>query len=228
MRLSQINMLLDIFSSMDFSYSNLGFGGYVFIPWGFSFSIVMFFSLGYFCNLLKKRTSHLFYIKGWFRDLTRFRGLYFFISGCFRMLLIGNIIGLFPYIFRPTSHIFFNACFSVVFWVSIFLSSYFLDPVGYLGHHTPMGSPLILSFALKIIELISKFIRPLTLCLRLSVKIRTGHIFIYLLRGGCFRSFTYFFVGLFVLGFYFIFEIAICFVQAFVFGLLLVKYAGEI
>lgn len=90
-----------------------------------------------------------------------------------------------------------------------------------------MGSPLVLSFALKVIELVSNFIRPLTLCLRLSVNISTGHIFIYLLRGGCFRRVLYFFIGVFILGFYFIFEIAICFVQAFVFGLLLVKYSGE-
>lgn len=188
---------------------------------------MLFFSLNYFCTILKNFMGHIFYTKGWFGNLKRYRGLFLFISCCFSLLLVGKIIGLFPYIFRATSHIFFNACFSVVFWVSIFLSSYFLDPIGYLGHHTPMGSPLVLSFALKVIELVRNFIRPLTLCLRLRVKISTGHIFIYLLRGGCFRSLSLFFLGVFALGVYFLFEIAICFVQAFVFGLLLVNYMDE-
>jgi len=101
-----------------------------------------------------------------------------------------------------------------------------------MSHLVPQGRPFALSFFLASVELISNLIRPLTLSLRLSIKITTGHIFITLIRVGLcgfltrFRFFSFFVLRV-VLGLYFLFEFAICVIQAFVFRLLLVQYIEE-
>lgn len=220
-------MLLDVFSSMDFYYRDFVSASFVFLPWGFVFIVVSFLCLSFYCVVYKNIFLNIFFLKGWLKNLNRYYMLKIFISCCFVVLLVGNFLGLFPYVFSATRHIFFNLCFSFLLWFMIVLRSFIFDPLGYLGHHTPLGSPLVLSFFLAIVEGIRNFIRFITLALRLRVNIRTGHIFIFLLRRGLIRSRLGRFFGLYGLGLYIVFEFAICFVQAFVFRLLLLQYIKE-
>ena len=55
-------------------------------------------------------------------------------------------------------------------------------PIAFFSHMTPQGSPRYLAPILNIIELVSKIIRPLTLALRLGIKMTTGHVLIALMR----------------------------------------------
>ena len=104
--------------------------------------------------------------------------------------------------------------------------------VNYFRHLTPLGSPLLLTPLLKVIELISNLIRFVTLRLRLTIKISTGHILLTLVRVGCSSlwmggRFKGFFVVVFICRGYLLFELGVGFVQSFVFSLLVAQYTGE-
>ena len=84
----------------------------------------------------------------------------------------------------------------------------------------------MLGMFLRIIELIRKFIRPLTLSLRLGTKITTGHILLGLISIiGIQLNFNVFLI--FLAAFYFLFEIFVMFIQAIVYTLLLSQYSEE-
>lgn len=161
----------------------------------------------------------------------KFKGFSYSIFRFFLFLFIVKIIGLFPYVFSPTSHFFFIIFYSLLFWSVIFISSLFFSPIIFFSFLTPSGRPVILVPLLKIIELIRKLIRPLTLSLRLSINITTGHIFIVLLSTYMsvlfFRLSILYFIFLFFCVSYFFFEIFVSFIQAFVYSLLLNQYMGE-
>jgi ATP synthase subunit 6 len=104
----------------------------------------------------------------------------------------------------------------------------FYDFGSFLAHFQPIGSPAALSPFLCLIELVSRLVRPITLSVRLTANLSTGHILIGLLglgfvnRGLLVIIFVWF-VGLF----YFIFEMGVCFVQGYIFTLLPTLYLDE-
>jgi F-type H+-transporting ATPase subunit a len=110
------------------------------------------------------------------------KGYFRVVRSIFIILVLTNIWGVFPYIFGVTTQIVVTFTISIILWLAIILSSLIYKPILFLGHLTPRFSPLWLVPLLKIVELVSKFVRPLTLSLRLRIKMTTGHIFIRLLR----------------------------------------------
>src|ERR1700727_700681 len=123
-----------------------------------------------------------------------------------------------PYIFGLTSQIIFVFVLSFIFWGGIFLFFVRFSVFSFFSHLVPQGRPLVLGSFIAVIELVSIFIRSITLALRLSIKITTGHIFISLVRNGILgfllsNSFVGFiFTGL-LLFFYYLFEFGISFIQ---------------
>lgn len=71
---------------------------------------------------------------------------------------------------------------SLIIWLCIVISSVEFSIIGFLSHMTPQGSPGYLAPVLNVIELVRKIIRPLTLALRLSINMTTGHVLISLMR----------------------------------------------
>jgi F0F1-type ATP synthase membrane subunit a len=100
------------------------------------------------------------------------------------------------------------------------------DSISFFSHLVPQGTPLVLGMFLSLIELIRNFIRPLTLSLRLGIKVTTGHILLGLIRIlGVQFSFKIFLVIL--ASFYFLFELFVMFIQAIVYTLLISQYSEE-
>ena len=97
-----------------------------------------------------------------------------------------------------------------------------------MAHLQPLGSPALLNPFLCLIELVSSLVRPITLSVRLTANLRTGHILIALLGsgfvgGGLMSGVVVLFLGVF----YFIFEMGVCFVQSYIFTLLPVLYSDD-
>ncbi len=120
---------------------------------------------------------------------------------------------------------------SLIVWFSIVLSRLEFSFVRFLSHFTPRGSPVYLVPVLKLIELVSNLIRPLTLALRLSINMTTGHILISLIstrgRISLFSINPMFLLIVILISGYILFEVGICFIQGFVFSLLGVQYLKE-
>lgn len=157
------------------------------------------------------------------------RGYRILILTLFLLILCLNILGMFPYVFSYSSHISITIGFSLLIVISCYFYSLYYEGMDYFSHFTPVKTPLGLGVFLVIVETISSLARILSLGLRLAANITAGHLLLAMLS-----SFTV--KGLLslcplILGsivpllviiklFVIILEIAIAFVQAYVFVLL--------
>lgn len=225
---------MDLFSRVDYSYTNLKFlknliwmigGIWIFwllrrFFWGISRQNLLAV-LGLNWHVEKSSSSVLWQVKG----------RYLILFGRFVVVLGCKLWGLVPYVFGITTQIVVTLTGGLIIWLRIFVSSFFYSPVSFFAHLTPLGAPVALISPLNLIELVSQLIRPFTLSLRLGIKMTTGHIFIGLLgvRGMVltFNSYLILSAVFFLLWGYFLFEIGICIIQAFVFRLLRVQYLDE-
>ena len=95
----------------------------------------------------------------------------------------------------------------------------------------PGGAPDLLNPFLSIIESVRILVRPITLSFRLGANITAGHVILSLISlyvaRGLFCSFFSFLFLFFIQMGYIIFEVGICFLQGYIFCLLLTLYADE-
>jgi F-type H+-transporting ATPase subunit a len=116
-------------------------------------------------------------------------------------------------------------------WAVIKFSWGSLDFISSLAHYVPLGSPVGLSFFLCLVEVVRNFIRPVTLSLRLGIKVATGHVLLALISVGSCSAAVSGSIGLifplFFGCFYFMFEGFIMLIQAFVFKMLVCQYAKD-
>lgn len=99
-----------------------------------------------------------------------------------------NSFSIFSYNFAFTSHISIVILISLTLWLSIILFSSLYNMKGLIEHCVPQGSPLYLITFLWLIEIVSNLIRPLTLTVRLTANILSGHLLIILLSSLVFNN----------------------------------------
>nr|QCS26194.1 ATP synthase subunit 6 [Acanthothecis fontana] len=161
--------------------------------------------------------------------------IYFpFIYSLFLFILINNLIGMVPYSFASTSH--FVLAFSISF--TVVLGATFLGfnkhGLKFFSLFVPAGCPIGLLPLLVLIEFISYLARNVSLGLRLSANILSGHMLLNILAGFCYNimtsGFVFIFVGLIPLIFIIAFsglELGIAFIQAQVFVVLTSSYIKD-
>ncbi len=157
-----------------------------------------------------------------------------FLLSLFAFLLIINLIGIIPYTFAATSHGAMSFGLSISIFVGCNIMAFSKYKLDYIAHFFPAGIPMAMAPALVGIEIISNFIRPISLGLRLAANISAGHLlltilssFIWkmLLMGGGIAVASIF--PLFIVFFITILEIAVAMIQAFVFCLLTSLFLSE-
>ena len=150
----------------------------------------------------------------------------------FFFILINNIFGLIPGTANVTGNIAFTLVLGLISFVIILASS----KKHYWGHiFNPPGMPLGIKFILVPVEVLSLFIKPMALIIRLFANMVAGHIIII-----CLISLIFIFAGLnvyagwgtsifsiaFTIFIYFI-EILVAFIQAFIFSMLTAVFIGQ-
>jgi len=136
-------------------------------------------------------------------------------------------MGLTPYTFTPSRSISITLRLALVVWLFIEVG-YFLRALSrFLSHLVPAGTPNLLIPLMVLIELVRNFIRPVTLSVRLAANIVAGHLLIRLINGGSLSVSRVIFIvgGGLVL---FFLEIAVAFIQGYVFRTLRVIYTAEL
>ena len=161
--------------------------------------------------------------------------MYFpFIYALFIFILINNLIGMVPYSFASTSHFIltFSISFTVVLGATIL--GFQKHGLEFFSLFVPAGCPLGLLPLLVLIEFISYLARNVSLGLRLSANILSGHMLLNILAGFCYNimtsGFLFFFLGLIPLAFIIAFsglELGIAFIQAQVFVVLTSSYIKD-
>ena len=157
-----------------------------------------------------------------------------FMYTLFVFILVNNLIGMIPYSFASTSH--FILAFSISF--TVVLGATFLGfnkhGLKFFSLFVPAGCPLGLLPLLVLIEFISYLARNVSLGLRLSANILSGHMLLNILAGFCYNimtsGFIFIFAGLIPLAFIIAFsglELGIAFIQAQVFVVLTSSYIKD-
>nr|QJD22101.1 ATP synthase F0 subunit 6 [Amblyomma testudinarium] len=150
-----------------------------------------------------------------------------FLISIFISILFSNFFGLFPFIFTPTSHLIFTMLLSFSFWFSLLIFSMMNKFNKIMSHLVPLGSPIYLSFFMVLIETVSNLIRPITLSVRLTANMISGHLLIHLLSS-MMVEIDFFIFLLFLMILLLILETAVAFIQSFVFMMLISLYINEI
>lgn len=154
------------------------------------------------------------------------------IISIFVILIVTNLAGLFPYVFRVTRHLVFAFSFGLPIWLALIISGALFNLKRVIAHFLPRGAPSALNPFLVLVETIRISVRPVTLSIRLTANIRAGHIILGLvgayLSSGIFRySALVILILVIVEIFYFIFEVGVSLIQAYIFSLLITLYSDD-
>ncbi|KAF3419748.1 ATP synthase F0 subunit 6 (mitochondrion) [Frieseomelitta varia] len=152
--------------------------------------------------------------------------LFIFLSLMFFIMFM-NFFSLFPYIFSLTSHLLFNLSMSLSLWLSFFIYQLYNYPINFLKHLVPLNSPKFLMHFMVLIELISLFIRPWTLSIRLSSNLISGHLILVLLSNFMMNFIFILPFSMIIQNILLILEIFMSMIQAYVFSILLMLYFNE-
>lgn len=149
----------------------------------------------------------------------------------FLILIILNLMGLLPYVFRTTSHLVLTLVLGLPIWLCLIIRAITHAPISFTAHLLPRGAPEWLNPFLVITETLSISVRFITLSFRLAANISAGHILLGLIgiaaSSAIFSSCLSFSILFIVQLGYIIFEIGICLIQAYIFCLLISLYSDD-
>ena len=106
-----------------------------------------------------------------------------FIFSLFMFILFGNLLGLLPYTFTFTSHLVVTFAMAAVVFLGVTAIAIAKLRLRFLGFFLPTGVPLIMAPLIVPIEILSYFIRPVSLSLRLFANMTAGHTMLKVFAG---------------------------------------------
>lgn len=158
-----------------------------------------------------------------------------FIFSIFFFILFNNLFGLLPYSFTTTSHLVINFTFSLSIILGTTILGLYLHKFKFFLLFVPSGLnkgkekfilPLII-----LIEIVSYLSRVISLSVRLTANMLSGHILLSLISSFGFKLIAYSSVSLILpvllLFPFFLLEIGIAFIQSYVFSLLTASYIKD-
>jgi ATP synthase subunit 6 len=163
-------------------------------------------------------------------------GQFFFpmLFAIFSFLLFCNLAGMIPYSFTVTSHIVVTLGLALFAFTAINIIGVRIHGFHMLSLFLPAGAPLALAPLLVIIELVSYSFRVVSLALRLFANMMSGHCLLKILAGfswtmlssGGVLTLLHIFPLLVIFAIVGL-ELAIAFLQAYVFVVLLCIYLND-
>lgn len=164
------------------------------------------------------------------------RGGYYFplIFTLFNFILIANLISMIPYSFAISAQLVAIISLSLTLWLGVTLIGLSIHGLGFFALFVPSGTPLALVPVLVLIETLSYSSRAISLGLRLSANVLSGHLLMLILGSLIFNL-----MGSSILGFIggfipmagviaiVILEFAISMIQAYVFCILFSGYIKD-
>ena len=106
-----------------------------------------------------------------------------FVLTLFTFILFANVLGLIPYSFTVTSHIIITLALALVVFIGATIIGFIRNGFGYLKLFVPSGVPALLLPLVVLIEIVSYFIRPMSLSIRLFANMMAGHMMLKVMAG---------------------------------------------
>ena len=151
-----------------------------------------------------------------------------FVFTLFMFILLGNLLGLVPYSFTFTSHIIVTFALAITVFIGVTLIGIVRHGFHFLKLFVPADVPVVLLVLLIPIELLSYFIRPFTLSIRLFANMLAGHTMLAIFAG--FAASVPVIFGILPMGIdvliYFL-ELLVAVLQAYVFAILTCLYLRD-
>lgn len=166
-------------------------------------------------------------LPGW-----RFVRIFPVVVSLFVFILFANLFSLSFFTFSVTGHIIITLSLSLVLFLTVIFWGILNNQFNFFYLFSPGGVSGLLYYFLVLIELLSFFIRPFSLAIRLFANMLAGHILLNI-----FASFAYFvsfnaavfFIVPFVLcTAIFVLELGVGVIQAYVFVVLFLVYISDI
>jgi F-type H+-transporting ATPase subunit a len=159
-----------------------------------------------------------------------------FILTLFFFILFANLLGLVPYGSTATGNISVTAILALITFITVeaagmkALGPGYMKTIVYWPHDMSVFMKVPLTLIMTPIEFASKFLKPMTLAIRLFANMTAGHIVVLALIGLIFSFGSYVIapVPLLMAFAIMILEVFIAFLQAYVFALLSSVYIGLI
>lgn len=173
------------------------------------------------------------FVAGILHDAAGKEGMRFFpiVFTIFIFILMGNMLGMIPGSFTFTSHIIVTFAMAIAVWIGVTIVGFWYHGAHFLGFFVPHGAPKVMLPLLVPIEILSYCVRPISLSVRLFCNMMAGHTMM--------KVFAAFIVSL---GSYYVipgiaplaitvaltgFEIAVAFLQAYIFTVLTCIYLND-
>lgn len=106
-----------------------------------------------------------------------------FVFTLFMFVLFSNLLGLIPYSYTVTSQIIVTFALAATVFIGVTIVGFVKHGIHFGRLFVPEGVPIILLFLLVPIELLSYFIRPFTLSIRLFANMLAGHTMLAIFGG---------------------------------------------
>jgi F-type H+-transporting ATPase subunit a len=106
-----------------------------------------------------------------------------FIFTLFTFILFANLLGMIPYSYTTTSQIIVTFALAAVVFILVTMIGIIRHGFHFLSLFVPHGVPKVLLLLLVPIELLSYFIRPFTLSIRLFANMLAGHTMLAIFGG---------------------------------------------
>ncbi|MEM9725202.1 MAG: F0F1 ATP synthase subunit A [Pseudomonadota bacterium] len=150
-----------------------------------------------------------------------------YIFTVFVFVLLSNLLGLIPYSFTVTSHLAVTATLALAVFITVTIIGFAKHGVKFLELFVPHGAPAPLLVLLVPIEVISYFVRPFSLSVRLAANMLAGHAVLKVFAGFVVAmSFAGALPLLVMIGIYAL-EVLVALVQAYIFTILSCVYLKD-
>jgi len=150
-----------------------------------------------------------------------------FVFTLFVFILFCNLLGLVPYSFTVTSHIIVTFALAALVFIGVTIIGIVKHGFHFLRLFVPEGVPVVLLLLLVPIELLSYFIRPFTLSIRLFANMLAGHTMLAIFGGFAasvgFLAFFPLAINIALVGL----ELLVAVLQAYVFAILTCLYLRD-
>jgi len=149
-------------------------------------------------------------------------------------ILTANFLGLIPFSFATTAQLVIAFSLSFSLFIGVTLIGVFKHGFHFLSFFLPSGAPIQLAPLFVVIELVSYIFRPISLGVRLFANITAGHSLLAIIAGfgwsmgTCGNVLAVFsIIPVIVIIAIYGLELAVAFLQAYVFGVLLCIYLKD-
>lgn len=106
-----------------------------------------------------------------------------FIFSVFLFILLCNLLGLVPGVYTVTSQVVANLALAFTVILVVLVTGFVKHGLHFLHLFTPSGVPMLLLPFISAIEVVSFFVRPVSLSLRLFGNMLAGHILLKVFAG---------------------------------------------